>query len=238
MEAVQSEDMVLLMNKPLTWTSFQLVKKVKWLIRAKKVGHAGTLDPLATGLLVICTGKKTKTIETIQAAEKEYTGTFYIGATTPSFDLETERDAEFDISHITEEKVREVFQQHIGEIMQVPPMHSAVKLNGQRAYKLARRGEMAELRAKPLVIKTFELTRYALPEVDFKVVCSKGTYIRALARDIGLALGAGAHLTALCRTRIGDYLLTDALTVADLEAKYPRTNTITTANTNQTTDNQ
>jgi tRNA pseudouridine55 synthase len=238
MEAVQSEDMVLLMNKPLSWTSFQLVKKVKWLIRAKKVGHAGTLDPLATGLLVICTGKKTKTIETIQAAEKEYTGTFYIGATTPSFDLETERDAEFDISHITEEKVREVFQQHIGEIMQVPPMHSAVKLNGQRAYKLARRGEMAELRAKPLVIKTFELTRYALPEVDFKVVCSKGTYIRALARDIGLALGAGAHLTALCRTRIGDYLLTDALTVADLEAKYPRTNTITTANTSQTTDNQ
>lgn len=238
MEAVQSEDMVLLMNKPLTWTSFQLVKKVKWLIRAKKVGHAGTLDPLATGLLVICTGKKTKTIETIQAAEKEYTGTFYIGATTPSFDLETERDAEFDISHITEEKVREVFQQHIGEIMQVPPMHSAVKLNGQRAYKLARRGEMAELRAKPLVIKTFELTRYALPEVDFKVVCSKGTYIRALARDIGLALGAGAHLTALCRTRIGDYFLTDALTVADLEAKYPRTNTIPTASTSQATDNQ
>jgi tRNA pseudouridine55 synthase len=238
MEAVQSEDMVLLMNKPLTWTSFQLVKKVKWLIRAKKVGHAGTLDPLATGLLVICTGKKTKTIETIQAAEKEYIGTFYIGATTPSFDLETERDAEFDISHITEEKVREVFQQHIGEIMQVPPMHSAVKLNGQRAYKLARRGEMAELRPKPLVIKTFELTRYALPEVDFRVVCSKGTYIRALARDIGLALGAGAHLTALCRTRIGDYLLTDALTVADLEAKYPRTNTITTADTSQSADNQ
>lgn len=238
MEAVQSEDIVLLMNKPLTWTSFQLVKKVKWLIRAKKVGHAGTLDPLATGLLVICTGKKTKTIETIQAAEKEYTGTFYIGATTPSFDLETERDAEFDISHITEEKVREVFQQHIGEIMQVPPMHSAVKLNGQRAYKLARRGEMAELRAKPLVIKSFEITRYALPEVDFKVVCSKGTYIRALARDIGLALGAGAHLTALCRTRIGDYLLTDALSVADLEAKYPRISTITPANKNQEADNQ
>jgi tRNA pseudouridine55 synthase len=238
MEAVQSEDMVLLMNKPLTWTSFQLVKKVKWLIRAKKVGHAGTLDPLATGLLVICTGKKTKTIETIQAAEKEYTGTFYIGATTPSFDLETERDAEFDISHITEEKVREVFQQHIGEIMQVPPMHSAVKLNGQRAYKLARRGEMAELRPKPLVIKSFEITRYALPEVDFKVVCSKGTYIRALARDIGLALGAGAHLTALCRTRIGDYLLTDALTVADLEAKYPRTNTIATTDSTQKADNQ
>ena len=122
--------------------------------------------------------------------------------------------------------------------MQVPPMHSAVKLNGQRAYKLARRGEMAELRPKPLVIKTFELTRYALPEVDFRVVCSKGTYIRALARDIGLALGAGAHLTALCRTRIGDYLLTDALTVADLEAKYPRTNTITTVDTSQSADNQ
>ena len=211
MEAVQSEDMVLLMNKPLTWTSFQLVKKVKWLIRAKKVGHAGTLDPLATGLLVICTGKKTKTIETIQAAEKEYTGTFYIGATTPSFDLETERDAEFDISHITEEKVREVFQQHIGEIMQVPPMHSAVKLNGQRAYKLARRGEMAELRPKPLVIKTFELTRYALPEVDVRVVCSKGTYIRVLAHEFGEKLGTGAYLSSLCWTRIGEYTLDKAL---------------------------
>ncbi len=221
MQYQRPEGEVILMNKPLQWTSFQLVKKVKWLTKAKRVGHAGTLDPLATGLLVICTEKKTKTINEIQAAEKEYTGTFYIGATTPSFDLETERDQEFDISHITEEKVQAVAAAHIGEIMQVPPLHSAVKLNGQRAYQIARRGDTAELKAKPLVIKEFEITRYALPEVDFRVVCSKGTYIRALARDIGLALGAGAHLTALCRTRIGAYRLEDALTVADMEQKYP-----------------
>lgn len=165
--------------------------------------------------------KKTKTISDIQAAEKEYTGTFYIGATTPSFDLETERDQEFDISHITEELVRNAAAAHIGEIMQVPPLHSAVKLNGQRAYKIARRGETAELKAKPLVIKEFEITRCALPEVDFRIVCSKGTYIRALARDLGEALGAGAHLTALCRTRIGEYRLQDASTIADLEQRFP-----------------
>jgi tRNA pseudouridine55 synthase len=212
---------VILMNKPLNWTSFQVVKKVKWITKAKRVGHAGTLDPLATGLLIICTEKQTKTISDIQAQEKEYTGTFYIGATTPSFDLETERDQEFGISHITEEMVLKVFRDHIGEIMQVPPLHSAVKLNGQRAYKIARRGETAELKAKPLVIKEFELTRYALPEVDFRVVCSKGTYIRALARDIGKALNAGAHLTALCRTRIGNFLLENALSITDLEARYP-----------------
>lgn len=212
---------VMLMNKPLNWTSFQLVKKVKWLTGAKRVGHAGTLDPLATGLLVICTEKQTKTIAQIQAEEKEYTGTIYLGATTPSFDLETARDQEFDIAHITEDLVRQAFQAHTGTLLQVPPLHSAVKLNGQRAYKIARRGETAELAAKPLVITTFELTRYALPEVDFRVVCSKGTYIRALARDVGIALQAGAHLTALCRTRIGDRKLEDALTVADLEAQYP-----------------
>lgn len=234
MQQQRPEGEVILMNKPLQWTSFQVVKKTKWVTKAKRVGHAGTLDPLATGLLVICTEKKTKTINEIQSAEKEYTGTFYIGATTPSFDLETERDQEFDISHITEEKVSAVFQAHIGEIMQVPPMHSAVKLNGQRAYQIARRGETAELRAKPLVIREFEITRYALPEVDFRVVCSKGTYIRALARDIGEALGAGAHLIALCRTRIGNYLLENALTIAQLEEKYgkPGINTI------QQSDNQ
>ena len=234
MQYERPEGQVILMNKPLTWTSFQVVKKVKWLIKAKRVGHAGTLDPLATGLLIVCTEKKTKTINEIQAAEKEYTGTFYIGATTPSFDLETERDQEFDISHITEEQVARVFKEHIGEIMQTPPLHSAVKLNGQRAYQIARRGETAELKAKPLVIKEFEITRYALPEVDFRVVCSKGTYIRALARDIGVALGAGAHLTALCRTRIGDYLLENALSIADLEQKCSPG----TAKTPQSTDNQ
>lgn len=213
---------IILMNKPLNWTSFQVVKKVKWMTKAKRVGHAGTLDPLATGLLIICTEKQTKTISEIQAQEKEYTGTFFIGATTPSFDLETERDHEFSISHITEEMVQKVFRDQIGEIMQVPPLHSAVKLNGQRAYKIARRGETAELKAKPLVIKEFEVTRYALPEVDFRIVCSKGTYIRALARDIGEALGAGAHLTALCRSRIGQFKLENALTIAGLEERFPR----------------
>ena len=234
MQYERPEGEVILMNKPLEWTSFQVVKKVKWMTKARRVGHAGTLDPLATGLLVICTEKKTKTINEIQSAEKEYTGTFYIGATTPSFDLETERDQEFDITHITEADIRNVFAAHIGEIMQVPPLHSAVKLNGQRAYKIARRGETAELRAKPLVIKEFELTRCALPEVDFRVVCSKGTYIRSLARDIGAALGAGAHLTALCRTRIGDYKLENALSIADLEIRYtPHAKKITQEPDNQ-----
>lgn len=238
MDQPRPEGEVFLVNKPLTWTSFQVVKKVKWLIKAKRVGHAGTLDPLATGLLIVCTEKKTKTIPVIQDAEKEYTGTFFIGATTPSFDLETPRDQEFDISHITEEMVRKVFEQHIGTIMQVPPIYSAVKVDGQRAYKIARRGEVAELKAKPLVIKEFELTRYDLPEVDFRVVCSKGTYIRSLARDIGLALGAGAHLTALCRTRIGDYFLTDALTISDLQAKYPKPESVNSLNKSQSTGEQ
>ncbi len=214
-----TEGEVLLLNKPLRWTSFDLVKKTRGILRTKKAGHAGTLDPLATGLLIICTGKKTKTISEIQDAEKEYTGTFYIGASTPSFDLETERDQVFDISHLNEQVVKEAFLQFTGEISQVPPMHSAIKTGGKRAYTLARKGEMAELKARTLWIREFELTRCDLPEVDFRIVCSKGTYIRALARDIGIALGVGAHLTKLCRTRIGPYSLSNALTIEDLERR-------------------
>ncbi|MBL7924931.1 MAG: tRNA pseudouridine(55) synthase TruB [Bacteroidia bacterium] len=238
MEQAQPEGMVLLMNKPLGWTSFNVVKKVKWTTREKKVGHAGTLDPLATGLLIVCTGRKTKSISEIQAAEKEYTGTFYIGAVTPSFDLETEREQETDIRHIAEEDVRAAFQKFTGEIMQVPPLHSAVKLGGQRAYKIARRGGQAELAAKPLFIKTFELCGFEPPLLHFRVICSKGTYVRALARDIGEVLGVGAHLTALCRTRIGDYHLADALSIADLEARYPRKTEKLLPDSNEPADNQ
>lgn len=214
--------MVILVDKPLTWSSFQVVKKVKWLTKEKRVGHAGTLDPLATGLLIVCTGKKTKTISEIQAAEKEYTGTFYLGATTPSFDLETEKENVKEAGHLQEAEIRAAFAAFTGSIMQVPPLHSAVKSGGQRAYKIARRGEHVELAPKPLFIKTFELTGMELPYVHFRVECSKGTYIRALARDVGEKLGVGAHLTALCRTRIGDYLLSDALSIRDLEIMHPK----------------
>lgn len=222
MQQESSPGMVILVDKPLSWSSFQVVKKVKWLTKEKRVGHAGTLDPLATGLLIVCTGKKTKTISEIQAAEKEYTGTFYLGATTPSFDLETEKENVKESGHLQEAEIRAAFAAFTGSIMQVPPLHSAVKSGGQRAYKIARRGEHVELAPKPLFIKTFELTGMELPYVHFRVECSKGTYIRALARDVGEKLGVGAHLTALCRTRIGDYLLSDALSIRDLEIKYPK----------------
>jgi tRNA pseudouridine55 synthase len=179
-----------------------------------KIGHAGTLDPLATGLLIVCTGKQTKNIESYQAQEKEYTGTFHIGATTPCYDLEKEIDQHYPTDHITEELIREMTHQFIGKIQQTPPLFSAVKIDGKRAYDIARAGKTAEIRSKEITIKEFEITRIALPEVDFRVVCSKGTYIRSLARDFGEALKSGAHLTALCRTRIGEYLLKDAM---DLE---------------------
>ena len=207
---------ILLLDKPLTWTSFDLVKKVRNSLRIKKIGHAGTLDPLATGLLILCTGKFTKKIEEIQAQEKEYTGTITIGATTPSFDLETEVDSTCDIAHITEEELRKAAESFVGVIAQIPPIYSAVKVNGERAYTLARRGEEAEIKAKNIEIKSFEITRIELPEVDFKVVCSKGTYIRSLARDFGTKLGCGAHLSKLVRTRIGNYKLEDALSVEEI----------------------
>ena len=221
---------MLLIHKPLTWTSFQVVNKMKWLIKdhpslvldgkkvQPKIGHAGTLDPLATGLLIVCTGKQTKSIESYQAQEKEYTGTFYIGATTPCFDLEKEIDAHYPTEHITEELIRETTKQFTGVIQQTPPLFSAIKIDGKRAYDIARAGQTAEIKPKEVEIKIFEITRIALPEVDFRVVCSKGTYIRSLARDFGEALKSGAHLTALCRTRIGIYKLEDAMSIAEFEA--------------------
>lgn len=239
---------VLLINKPLTWTSFQVVNKMKFLIKSYernilssstqkskdnkstidnrqsviKIGHAGTLDPLATGLLIVCTGKQTKNIETYQAQEKEYTGTFYIGATTPCFDLEKEIDARFPTEHITEELILQKTKQFIGKIQQTPPLFSAIKINGKRAYDIARAGQTAEIKSKEIEIKEFEITRIALPEVDFKVVCSKGTYIRSLARDFGLALNSGAHLTKLCRTRIGNYKISEAISIEEFEASLKK----------------
>lgn len=218
-------------HKPLTWTSFQVVNKLKYLIKKHpsllqdgkyihpKIGHAGTLDPLATGLLIVCTGKETKNIEQYQAKEKEYTGTFFIGATTPCFDLEKAIDATYPTGHITDELLFETVQQFVGEIQQVPPIYSAVKVDGKRAYDLARAGKEADIKPKSVTISVFELTRIALPEVDFRVVCSKGTYIRSLARDFGLALNSGAHLTALCRTRIGEFKLENSCSIEEFESK-------------------
>ena len=212
---------VLLLDKPLTWTSFDVVRKVKNTLRPRKIGHAGTLDTLATGLLILCTGKKTKDIDQIQAQEKEYEGTFRLGQTTPSFDLETPVDAEQPYEHLTETEIQAAVATFLGKIEQIPPVFSAVKVDGKRAYELARKGEQAEIKPKTVEIKTFELTRIALPDIDFRVVCSKGTYIRSLARDLGVALGCGAHLTRLVRTRIGEYRLADAWTVAEVQALRP-----------------
>lgn len=208
---------MLAFDKPYEWTSFALVAKVRYLLCRKlgvkklKVGHAGTLDPLATGVLVVCTGKATKRIEELQAHTKEYVATLRLGATTPSFDLEKPIDAEYPTEHITREMVEEVLSRFVGTIEQVPPVFSACKVNGSRAYDLARKGEAVELKAKTLVIDEMELLRCELPEIDIRVVCSKGTYIRALARDIGEALQSGAHLTALRRTRVGDFKVEDCL---------------------------
>lgn len=223
---------VLFINKPLKWTSFQVVNKMKHLFKFHpsllvdgkrvqlKIGHAGTLDPLATGLLIVCTGKQTKNIEKYQAQEKEYTGTFYIGATTPCFDLEKPIDAYYPTEHITDELIYAATKKFIGEIQQTPPLFSAIKIDGKRAYDIARAGQTAEIKPKTITITVFEITRIALPEIDFRVVCSKGTYIRSLARDFGEALNSGAHLTALCRTRIGEYKLENAVTLEELENEY------------------
>ncbi|TGE16282.1 tRNA pseudouridine(55) synthase TruB [Hymenobacter elongatus] len=212
---------ILLLDKPLTWTSFDVVRKVKNTLRIKKIGHAGTLDPLATGLLILCTGKLTKQIDLIQAQEKEYTGTFRLGQTTPSFDLETPVDAELPFEHLTPEALHAAAEAFTGLLQQTPPLYSAVKVNGERAYELARRGDTAEIKSKEVTIKVFELTSIALPEVQFRVVCTKGTYIRSLARDFGQHLGCGAHLSALVRTRIGDYHVADALSLEAVQALRP-----------------
>ena len=213
---------VILVDKPLGFTSFQVVNHLKYLIKnhpslmvdgnkvKPKVGHAGTLDPLATGLLVICTGKKTKTIEAIQSQEKEYTGTFFIGATTPCFDREKEIDVTFSVSHITEEIITKTSQLFIGKQQQFPPIYSAIKIEGKRAYELARSGEHAEIKSKEIEIKSFEITKVEMPLVEFKIVCSKGTYIRSIARDFGKALNSGAYLNELRRTRIGEFKVEDA----------------------------
>lgn len=216
------EGEILAFNKPYEWTSFNVVAAVRNLLRKRlntkkiKVGHAGTLDPLATGVLLVCTGKATKRIEELQSHTKEYVATLKIGATTPSFDKETEEDATYPTDHITRELLEQTLQTFVGSIEQVPPTYSAVKVNGKRAYEFARTGRDVELKAKTLVIDEIELMSCNLPhEAVIRVVCSKGTYIRALARDIGLALGSGAYLTDLMRTRIGEYRLVDCMDIQE-----------------------
>ena len=217
---------VLLIDKPLKWSSFQAVNKLKYLLINKvglpkkfKIGHAGTLDPLASGLLLICTGKFTKRITELQGQAKEYTGTFYIGATTPSYDLETEIDQTFPIEHIDEALIHETVKQFLGEIDQIPPIFSAIKKDGVRLYEHARAGETVEIASRKTTIHEFEITRIALPEIDFRVVCSKGTYIRSLAFDFGKAMNSGSHLTVLRRTKIGDYDVKDAIDVTLFEER-------------------
>lgn len=231
------EGQIILIDKPLTWTSFDVVNKIKWLIRNEyklkklKVGHAGTLDPLATGLLVVCTGKFTKKINDIQAAEKEYTGIITLGATTPSYDLEKDVDAEFPTGHITEKLIQETAQSFIGEQEQVAPIHSAKKIDGKRAYELARKGEEVKIKSNIISIKEFEVKTCDLPKIDkvenskinqtepyqkgihvqFRIVCSKGTYIRAIARDFGKKLNTGGHLSVLRRTKIGEFDVNNSL---------------------------
>jgi tRNA pseudouridine55 synthase len=222
---------VLLIDKPYTWSSFQAVNKLKYAIKAHpslivdgvkvkpKIGHAGTLDPLATGLLIVCTGKKTKTINDLMGMEKEYTGTFLLGATTPCFDLEKEVDKTFPTEHITLEAIQQAAKDFTGIQQQVPPIFSAVMINGKRAYEIARAGEEVEMKSREVEIKEFEITNVNMPTVSFRIVCSKGTYIRSIARDFGLALNSGAHLTNLCRTRIGNFKLEDAVTPQEFSEK-------------------
>lgn len=212
---------VLLVDKPLEWTSFQVVNKIRWHIKKKfgikkiKVGHAGTLDPLATGLLIICIGKETKNIEQYQGLVKEYTGTFTLGATTPSYDLETEIDQKYPTEHINSKLLDEVKKQFIGTIQQKPPIFSAIKKDGKRLYELARKGQTTEIKSRPVEISEFEINSDQFPKIDFRVVCSKGTYIRSLAHDFGNALQSGAYLSKLRRTKIGNFSVEEALTIEE-----------------------
>lgn len=216
------EGQVLLINKPLEWTSFDVVRKIRSLIRIKKVGHAGTLDPLATGLLILCTGKFTKRINEYMAQEKEYTGTFTLGAVTPTYDLESEPQDFKDYRSVTPEKLKAIAQQFTGELLQVPPMHSAIKKDGKRVYELARKGQTIELEPRKIVIKEFEFTAIELPVAHFRVVCSTGTYIRSLANDVGEAAGCGAYLSSLCRTRIGNFTLDQSMTMEQAAEKISK----------------
>ena len=217
------EGRVLLIDKPLNWTSFQVVNKIRWLIKQQfnikkiKVGHAGTLDPLATGLLILCTGKFTKKIETYQAQVKEYTGTITLGATTPSYDLESEIDEKFDISGISEADILKNTQQFLGKIQQQPPIFSALKQNGKRLYEYAREGSKIEIPSRPVTITEFKITKIKLPCIEFRIVCGKGTYIRSLAHDFGKSLNNGAHLSSLRRTKIGEFRVEDAISVLEFE---------------------
>lgn len=220
-----TDGQIILIDKPLEWTSFQVVNKIRWLIRKQfgikkiKVGHAGTLDPLASGLLILCTGKFTKQIDTYQAQEKEYTGTFTLGASTPSFDMETEIDKTFDLSTISEKDIIDATHFFIGDIQQQPPIFSALKKDGKRMYEFARAGEQFEIPMRTVHISAFEITEIQLPEVSFRVVCSKGTYIRSLAHDFGKTLNNGAYLSSLRRTKIGKFSVESAISVEDFEAQ-------------------
>lgn len=214
----------ILLDKPLTWSSFQAVNKLKYALKRKdvlmkniKVGHAGTLDPLASGLLIVCVGKNTKKISEYQGLPKEYTGTIRLGASTPSYDLETAINQTFSTDHLTEALIQNTIPQFLGEIMQKPPIFSAIKKEGKRLYEHARNQEEVKIEARPVTIHAFEITAFRLPEIDFRIVCSKGTYIRSIAHDLGEALKCGGHLTALRRTKIGDFSVEDAWQIADLE---------------------
>lgn len=220
MDFVKGE--VLLIDKPLGWTSFRVVDHIRWHIRKKlgvkklKVGHTGTLDPLASGLLIICTGKETKNIESYQAQIKEYTGTIRLGATTPSYDLETEINQTFPVEHLHEELLLKTTRNLTGEILQKPPVFSAKKIDGERAYEAARRGDEIEMPARKVIIETFDLTNINLPDIDFRIVCSKGTYIRSMAHDFGKELNSGGHLTALRRTKIGNFSVDNAHSIESI----------------------
>jgi len=218
--SIFEQGQVLLINKPLYWTSFDVVRKIRNLVRVKKVGHAGTLDPLATGLLIICTGKFTKRINEYMAREKEYTGAFTLGATTPTYDLESKPENFKSVEDISASQVKNAAKRFIGELMQVPPAHSAIKLEGKRVYALARKGKEVKLEPRKVHIKEFEIVTPELPVVHFRVVCSTGTYIRSLANDFGKVLGCGAYLSNLCRVRIGEFKLNDSYTMEDFEKQH------------------
>lgn len=211
------EGKVLLLDKPIGWTSFNMVQKVRYLTRVTKVGHAGTLDPLATGLLIICTGKYTKQINTYMGMTKEYTGSMVIGATTPTYDLESEPENFKNIDHISADLIHAATRQFVGPILQIPPQHSAIKKDGKRLYESARQGIEVKVDPRPITIESFEITKIELPTIDFKVVCSTGTYIRSLVKDFGDVLGVGAYMSALRRTRIGDFKIEEAMQWEDLQ---------------------
>ncbi len=211
---------LILVDKPLTWTSFDVVRKLKYAGKFKKIGHAGTLDPLATGLLILCTGKMTKQIDQYQAQEKEYTGTLVLGKTTPSVDLETAFDAAFDITGITPDQIQEAARQLTGDILQVPPIYSAIRVGGERLYEKARRGETTDIKSRQVTVTIFEVNAGRFPEVDFRIVCSKGTYVRSLVRDLGILLNNGAYMSSLRRTRIGDFRIEDADTIEEFVDRH------------------